>query len=147
MNNLNYLNDFVLQIEELFESDVLENILTKEQHFVITTYYLALKNNLCYSEDIKENTKFILIIISMLASKYKVLDKEYKPGFILRCLFAIKSTIKSYSKEKNFLDLKNNIEKASIGKQINKDEYIQSYIIDAKLLDIQNRLNERRIRK
>lgn len=147
MDNLNKLNKFILHNEELFESDVLENILTKEQYFIITTYYLALKNNLCYSEDIKENTKFILLVISKLASKYKVLDKEYRNGFILRCLFFITSTIKSHSKEKNFLDLKDNIEKEFIGKQINNDEYIQIDKINKELLDIQNRLNERRIRK
>lgn len=147
MDNLNYLNNFVFQIEELFESGVLENILDKAQHFVITTYYLALKNNFCYSEDIKKNTKCILFVISRLASKYKVLDEECSNAFILRFLFSIVSKIKLYSKDKNFSNLKKKIEKEFIVKQINNDEYIPIDKINEELLDIQNRLDERKIRK
>lgn len=127
-----YLDRFFSRNKELFEDDRLMKILTKEQHFVINTYYLAIKNNLHCSDNEEENVLFILFVIAKLTETYGIFNSECKPGYICRFLYSIASTINLRKEEINGLSTPRN----------NINSYISLDVINSKLLDIQNQLDE-----
>lgn len=133
----NYLDRFFSRNNELFEDDSLMKILTKEQHFVINTYHLAMKNNLHYSDNEEENMDLIVLVIAKLARAYGIFNSECHPSYICRFLYAIASEINLKKEKINELStLRNNI-----------NSYIPLDVINAKLLDIQNQLDELKERK